>query len=906
MNYLESISASAGSGKTYALSLRYIALLTKGAKPHSILALTFTKKAAKEMSERISLLLDKLSLGDKTVEENLKNYGGTVEGVDFSGLKREFGDTHNKISTIDSFFNSILRKFCFYAGVRGDYSIKKIDKSTLVEMFLESLDPYMIELCAKVCYTQNISIESLFDHFGEFEGQNGELLAKFEQRDIEYKTLNSCKLSIKESVDKVAGFVNTQEKASSSALKTFEYDDFEEFFKKIRFSSPSWLQKDSFSEYLYFKKLKGIEALDSELENIKTSLNLYYKKEEEIRIITLAKLFHTYKKCKNSILKSKNALDFSDVENTLYEVLNRHKIDSEFLYFRLDARIEHILIDEFQDTNIAQYKLLSPLIEEIKSGLGQNGFRSFFIVGDKKQSIYRFRGATPSLFDEVASTLKQNYLLHNYRSGKTVVDFINRVFLQKIADYKEQYATKQGGYVKVKCTNEDNIIQSIKESTDTILAKGAKPTDIAILSFKNQDLEYIAEELDIAYEGKVPFEDDLTSKLINTQSVKIIIAALKYKLWNEPLHKEEFLHLSQEEEIDTTFLQEQNPYRCIINIIRRLKLGDQDSLKFAEIALGYESIESLVNDIPLLDTNALSKSSKGIKLQTIHKSKGLDYPFVIVVDALSGETNGSEAVNLLYEGMDLKEIIIRQKGRDSVDPAYKEFLENKKNEELEDRLNTLYVALTRAKDGLIIIQKTEKSRFSILNLEEVESGEIVTQKSPSESKESSNEVPLFLDESLGLQSDHKQEVRVREYDLDSITYGLGLHKAFEMSEDFTLLESSLEFLYNRYGNYLDRDKIKEFGEIFEEFKKSDFCRELREAKIYKEISFGSSTSNGRIDMLAIFNDKVYIIDYKSGQENPIYKEQIERYKTAINEILGLPAKGFLLYIYEGIIRVKEV
>lgn len=101
------------------------------------------------------------------------------------------------------------------------------------------------------------------------------------------------------------------------------------------------------------------------------------------------------------------------------------------LYFRLDGRINHLLIDEFQDTNVIQYEIILPIINEIVSGYGQNGLGSFFYVGDTKQSIYKFRGGKKELFDKLGDDFSQidiENLPSNYRSLKALVKFNNAIF----------------------------------------------------------------------------------------------------------------------------------------------------------------------------------------------------------------------------------------------------------------------------------------------------------------------------------------------------------------------------------------------------------------------------------------------------------------------------------------------
>ncbi|XPV54807.1 MAG: UvrD-helicase domain-containing protein [Halarcobacter ebronensis] len=125
--------------------------------------------------------------------------------------------------------------------------------------------------------------------------------------------------------------------------------------------------------------------------------------------------------------RAKNYLHFNDISNICYELLST-KIDKEFLYFRLDSNFSHILIDEFQDTSLLQYKILQPLIEEI---LSSSEFKTFFYVGDTKQSIYRFRGGKRELFDYVLKTnpmVNVEVLNTNFRSCEKVVNYVNQSF----------------------------------------------------------------------------------------------------------------------------------------------------------------------------------------------------------------------------------------------------------------------------------------------------------------------------------------------------------------------------------------------------------------------------------------------------------------------------------------------
>ena len=141
-------------------------------------------------------------------------------------------------------------------------------------------------------------------------------------------------------------------------------------------------------------------------------------------------------------------------------MLNHH-IDKNFFYFRLDSKINHILIDEFQDTNLRQYEILKPLIDEIKSGVGRIANRSLFFVGDEKQAIYGFRGCDSRIFRAISDELhlQTQSLPKNYRSAKNIVGFVNETFKARFKDYEIQSANSdKEGFVAVVTKNKDEML----------------------------------------------------------------------------------------------------------------------------------------------------------------------------------------------------------------------------------------------------------------------------------------------------------------------------------------------------------------------------------------------------------------------------------------------------------------
>ncbi|MFP4333781.1 MAG: RecB-like helicase, partial [Campylobacterales bacterium] len=823
MHLLESISASAGSGKTFALALRYIALLTQKANPSSILALTFTKKAAKEMRERVIELLDTLTY-DSKLQTSPQEAGGKM--VEFKKLKEDFLLSEDRIVTIDSFFSSVLRKFCFYAGVRGDFEVPNSSREEFIEFFLDSLDRKSIDAIISFCYHQNMELDRFITLLEEFEIDS----------DIEYKKGNLQKIveienSIITILQTLQRAVSSYEKASESALNTFKYEDFNEFSKKLKSSIPKWLVADSLSQYHYFKKLEGIDKYDDLLAKIKLLLKEHYRLKELYEINTLLSFYEEYSRIKLDFIKRNNNLSFSDVEELLELLLDNKGIERDFLYFRLDGEIEHILIDEFQDTNLPQYKLLLPLIEEIKSGIGRKEFRSFFIVGDKKQSIYRFRGANPYLFDVAASGLHKSYLQTNRRSPKNIIDFVNDVFENKIDNYLPQksLSDEPKGYLHIK--SGENIEDELFYEIEKLLDNGVDANDIAILSFKNDDLEKLSSTLYERFKGRVEFETDLSSKLINAKDVSAIISALKALKLKDELYKKEFISLTGE---SLEPIQESEPLKTVLEIIKTHSLFSYNTLRFAEIASRYDTISVLLEDLPNIDDAIIGNPKEGIKLQTIHKSKGLDYNYVIVVDSIGGGKNNYKNINLIYNQTKLVDIKIRQRGREYFDNEYDEFLQSEKLKDRDDKLNTLYVAFTRAREGLSIIQKTKGSRLEILELKDCEIGSI-TPSSKKLKKSTEQKKYNFLDTHLGAQKDYNKEEKTYEDNYSSIYKGLALHLMFENSNSIHISNTSKDVAYAMYGLYVD--DFEQIADDIDSFATSKLAKKIEGTKIYTEVSY---------------------------------------------------------------------
>lgn len=479
------ITASAGTGKTHALASRFIQLLEFGVAPESILAITFTKKAAGEIFDK---LIDRFI---ELITESSKpqNHCRRVPEKRYIQLLRNLLAPNEKtlqISTIDSFFMKLLGAFAPELGIWGEINvidqdddrflrqtlhrwIRSADSSELAGLreLLKEADPennrslltVLYELIAKIYsfYQLNAIRDDrgrVFFNWDPPEAVNSLTLPGEERVLAAAAVIRELAAGQSDAVtarrlEAVAGLL---ERSASGVIKGTVDKDVKDMLNMFNSkNSPQWLDGEV-PESLDYKRAgefsgKAAEAVYVAFRHIRAAAMLGCIRKNH----AVFQLVANYDRIYNDLIRRQGNISFGDLPFLLCSMDKETReltlgSPDHSLEFRMDSRIDHYMFDEFQDTSDIQYRAFEPLLKELFASCNNSDrFRSFFCVGDIKQSIYQWRYGNPELFNCVAAQLKPvgeakgypvgDSLVRSYRTSQAVLDAVNAVF----AGYDGEY-----------------------------------------------------------------------------------------------------------------------------------------------------------------------------------------------------------------------------------------------------------------------------------------------------------------------------------------------------------------------------------------------------------------------------------------------------------------------------------
>ena len=640
---------------------------------------------------------------------------------------------------------------------------------------------------------------------------------------------------------------------------------------------------------------------------LKIELGKWAEAREAIVLQSLFKIYDYYRNANISTAKTSGVLSFDDLTYFTYRLLHE-SISKEFLYFKIDSKFKHILLDEFQDTSTLQFLLLKPLIDEIFAGQGQSDFRSFFYVGDTKQSLYRFRGGVEELFDKVAKDYGVDVLPMdtNYRSSKSVVEQVNRWFETTMQGYVPQKNPKGAseGYVEV-IESEELIDEAVKQA-NRLLDLGVNVDDIAFLVSTNKDGQTLQEACQ--HEG-IEVLLKTSSSLKNMPKIAALVAMTEYLFFGEKIDAQAMLlNVGKSlDEVDVSWFSAfMSPLQVVDKLVRVFGYFDDDLniLKLLEFASNYNDIPTCIEEFETSSIAVASNTVHGAKIMTIHGSKGLEFEYVILLDKLTRKNSDKSALLYHYdESLHIDKILYRTKGRENFDAEYAHIMEERKIASAKDSMNVLYVALTRAVEGMIVIRKPKDSIFDALGMEVMSVGTLKPCRVRLPTHQMNETEPITLT-NYGTQEtpEHEDE---EEKDYEAILFGTALHYALEMLGAFDEMSVNVAMtaLKNKYGQQLTQQGLDEIAKRVNALvAHSEFQALLVGAIIRKEQSLSFEGELKQIDLLLEYEDYNLVIDYKSSKKYGLkHQKQVGYYKKAIGNITGKRTEGVVIYLLnEGI------
>lgn len=484
------VSANAGSGKTHTLANRVSRLLLDGARPERILCLTYTKAAAAEMQDRLFKQLGRWSmLDDETLFQEIRAVGGEeLDKLELRKARRLFAQALEtpgglKIQTIHSFCQHLLARFPLEAGIPPSFDV--LDEQTARELIAEARNRVLEragtgdggELAKAVAYLVTHTSESrLHDILSNALGKDRAALEKFLEGLAEDGQTLSAALRLAHEADPVDGYPEIAEKfcrevhgeadqlrqtiawlASGKGKADAERAaDLQRFLER----PPGPTAYDSLREaFLTSEKGELYSSLATKaLQTVRPDLFAYLQDlaqrlrdtDERCRAAHAAALAESALTIAQAVLgqyaiekRARAMLDYDDLIAETLSLLDRKEAAAWVLY-KLDGGLDHVLIDEAQDTSPVQWKIVRKLSEEFFAGEGDGRLRTIFAVGDEKQSIFSFQGADPAefavnrhYFEDHARRAERAFadvrLSKSRRSAPEILAFVDEVFSDETA-----------------------------------------------------------------------------------------------------------------------------------------------------------------------------------------------------------------------------------------------------------------------------------------------------------------------------------------------------------------------------------------------------------------------------------------------------------------------------------------
>lgn len=1003
-----------------------------------ILAITFTNKAVEEMKTRIVSSLHEFSKDNpsekaqdfmKNISEETKLSMATLKDKSKAIIKNII---HNyaafDISTIDKFTHKVIRTFAHDLGLPQTFDVS-LETDLLLQEAVDAIiakageDELLTKILVDFSIDKTDSDKSwdvtheLLDVSKLLVNENNRNeISHFHEKTIDEFLIIKQKLNeaISELEEGSIAFANEALQLIESHnidLASFSRGTFPNHLgfiqrKELKSSHKKFFTVEDIQVNKTAKDKAIIESIAPELIAI---LAKVYKNYEKMNFyaafqknITPLSLLNSIAQELERIQKDQNILSISEFNAIIHKEIQNQP--APFIYERLGERYKHFFIDEFQDTSQMQWHNLIPLIDNALASEDLSGTQgSLMIVGDPKQSIYRWRGGKAEQF--ISLSHNENpfsnkdkgvvRLERNFRSYSEVIEF-NNAFFAMLADefanedYQELYRnkshqeanSKKGGYVNIsfipqveksdELTEEeaDDKTQLYLKATlatiNKVKAQGFQYREMVLLTRKRDSGVALANYLT---ENDIPILSSETLLIENATEVKLILNVLRYLKNNNdkeakaavlyfiarnkqiefPIHDfiETGMTKFSEEELEA-WLQEfgitisfkncrkKSLYEAV-EIIVSTFIKEKSTVSyvqyFMDLVLERDvRIQSSVADfLDYWDNNGSKFSipspegNDAVRIMTIHKSKGLEFPVVIFPFAeedYAKKPRNKMWLDLEDENLNLpKALVDTKKEVAEYGEKASEVYNEKSQEELLDNINVLYVALTRAEEQLYVVSgknltskgelTNNMSSYFIKYLEFVKSYqedkmefEFGSNKRLSEAAAEKEKQPT-----IEIVNEVFNPKKIKIAQREALMWGTDQIKAIEFGN---VMHEILSFVKTDADIDLAVTKAIENGLIIDS-QKQEVLKTLREIVSHPELEvffsadkkvfneqaiIKAGTATIKPDRVSVKGKAAYLLDYKTGAHQAKYEKQLLEYEKALQEMGYVVEKKTLVYIGE--------
>ena len=1058
--------ASAGSGKTFRLAVEYIKLLIKNPESahKGILAVTFTNKATGEMKERIMSHLYGIwkGLPDSNnylerVTEELNMDSEEVRrraGIALAHLIHDFD--RFRVETIDKFFQRVLRNLSHELGLPANLKVGLNDaqvEELAVDQMIERLSAGDKELGWILDYisrqmsdnknwnvTKNIKrfgmnifkdvykekrseINSMAGNDGIFESFRSamhKIKNDFEKQMAEYepkfmKILADNGMVIDDIHKHLRGFYKklSDKKLEKGELwtKTCEEtltDNTKWITKTLARERPELLTVAK--DYLDPLFQEVHDAYEKGIADYSTA-NLALEQINQLRLLS------AIEKRVSEVNANANRFLLSDTQQLLAQFIKDS--DSPFIYEKTGTQINHIMIDEFQDTSTVQWGNFLVLLRDCMSRANPDisDVAQNLIVGDVKQSIYRWRSGDWQLLNNIEKSFGKEQmtvepLRNNYRSAKNIIRFNNAFFdvairnetdnerevsgdnavqMEKAYSDVEQMipdGNDEGGEVNIMLLSKDDfeqrMLDKVVDTVDYLMEHGARQKDIAILLRGNKEITKIAEKF-MQARPDIHLVSDEAFRMDSSLAVNMIIETLTLLLHPEDLLTRAELAKQYQENIaksptdiasqicdaDEEKINRLLPEAFVSSFSTMLEMPITDLIEHIYKVLGLErlsdqsayvcafydavceftedyspGIEALLQEWEdtLCKKTISSDGIDGIRILTIHKSKGLEYDNVIVPFA-NWPLKASDMLWCATEKEPFCQMpLIPVKYKKEMNDSH--FAADYQYEHLQstvDHMNMLYVAFTRAANNLYVIGKNgNEGRSAIItqSLDEVTGmldGATLTEENVTKmfhygTFKMSDEEKKEESSNIFMQGTSKVHVDVRTFPVPVAFRQSNKSMEFTLDEDDSAMRHTTyikrgNILHNVFSQIATKDDVKRVlkemeqdGILYDEVSRDDLISSINKCldnpvasewfsgrwRTYRECTI-LETIDGKMkehrpDRVMTDGNSTIVVDYKFGTPKSDHMEQVRRYMRLLDDMGHLNIKGYLWYVDRDEIR----